>query len=167
MGSVFGFSFSSPAAESDLPAAVWARLDEGLAMCREEQWQSGLAVLGALLESEHRSALPGIFYSTLGYGLARFEKRYRDGIKLCEHGVKRQFYEAENYYNLARARLLLDDRSRAVRVLQKGLRMDPRHAGLLRLRRELGVRKQPVLRFLSRSNPLNRALGRLRALMAG
>jgi hypothetical protein len=43
-----------------------------------------------------------------------------------------------------------------------GLAVDNRHPGLLELRRRLGVRQPPVLRFLSRSHPLNVWLGRAR-----
>jgi len=56
--------------------------------------------------------LPGLFYSYLGFGVARFDRRVREGLTLCEHAVKREFYQPENYLNLARTHLLAGNRER-------------------------------------------------------
>ena len=127
----------------------------------------GLAFLGQIAESERSSALPGLFYSFLGYGIALRQRRVQEGLKLCQHSVKIQFYEPENYVNLARTYLLAGDRPAAVRAVLGGLKVDRQHRELLRLHRELGIRAQPVLPFLSRSNPLNQLLGRLRHAWRG
>lgn len=147
---------------SALPAEVTAKLEQGLALCRGGEWEEGMVVLGRLSESDSSGELPGILYSYLGYAVARCQKRYRDGIKLCEHGIKKQFYEPDNYYNLARTRLLVEDRRRALQAIHRGLKVNSRHRGLLELRQELGRRRPPVLPFLSRNNPLNVLLGKMR-----
>jgi hypothetical protein len=46
-----------------------------------------------------------------------------------------------------------------------GLKVEPDHGQLLELQHELGLRKRPVLSFLSRSNPINSLLGRIRHLV--
>lgn len=140
---------------------VSAILRQGIQACREGDWETGLSLLGGLADRNVQD-LPGLFYSWLGYGIALQEKRYRDGLRLCEHAVKKQFYEADNFFNLARTRMLLDDRPKAVEAIYRGLRLSPRHRGLRKLERNLGRRNRPVLPFLSRSNPLNRFLGKLR-----
>lgn len=145
---------------------VSATLERGIRACREGDWEEGLALLGGLADRNIQD-LPGLFYSWLGYGIALHEKRYRDGLRLCEHAVKKQFYEADNFYNLARTRMLLDDRPKAVDAVRQGLRLHPRHRGLRKLERTLGRRNRPVLPFLSRSNPLNRLLGKLRHDLRG
>lgn len=151
---------TTPGAEPDA-IDVSATLQQGIHACRAGDWEKGLSLLGGLADRNIQD-LPGLFYSWLGYGIALHEKRYRDGLRLCEHAVKKQFYEADNFYNLARTRMLLDDRPKAVEAMRQGLRLNSRHRGLRKLERSLGRRSRPVLPFLSRSHPINRFLGKLR-----
>ena len=137
-------------------------LRRGIDRCRRGDWETGLAFLGRVAEADRSSALPGLFYSYLGYGIALRQKRVQEGLKLCQHSVKVQFYEPENYVNLARTYLLAKDRPGAVRAVLEGLKVIRHHPTLLQLHKELGIRAQPVLPFLGRSNPLNQLLGRLR-----
>ncbi len=142
-------------------------LRRGIERCRRGDWETGLAFLGRVAEAERSSALPGLFYSYLGYGIALRQRRVQEGLKLCRHSVKVQFYEPENYVNLARTCLLAGDRPAAVRAVLDGLKVDRQHPALLGLHRELGIRAQPLLPFLSRSNPLNQLLGRIRHAWRG
>lgn len=143
-------------------------LGRALAYCRQGDWDNGLMYLGRVAESgQPGSALPGLFYSYLGYGIARCQGKILEGIKLCEHAIKVEFYESENYFNLARTCLLAKDRAGAVRAVQGGLKIDPQNLDLLALYRDLGIRQGPVLRFLSRRNPFNLLLGRIRAAFRG
>ena len=158
---------SPMASESTDAQAVAAK---GLALCRAGDWDRGLQLLGAAAEGRGAGSgaeLPGIVYSYLGYGLARYQRRSRDGIKLCEHAVKIQYYEPENHMNLARTLMLTSDRRGAVASIARGLKLDPNHRGLKELRIEIGVRRRPVLPFLSRTNPINVFLGRLRHGLRG
>jgi len=146
--------------ESYDPGAVAAK---GVALCREDDWDRGLQLLSKVAEQRSEGQeLPGTVYSYLGYGVARYQRRIRDGLKLCEHAVKIQYYEPENHMNLARVQLLMDDRRGAVTSIARGLKLDPNNRGLKDLRFDIGVRKRPILPFLSRTNPLNVLLGRLR-----
>jgi hypothetical protein len=86
-------------------------------------------------------------------------------LKLCQHAVKMEFYQAENYLNLARTLLLAGHRRPAVRAVADGLKVEPDNGQLLELQHEIGLRKRPVLSFLSRSNPINSLLGRIRHLL--
>ena len=138
-------------------------VDRGIELCRRGDWERGLVYLGRVAQSGERSSkLSGLFYSYLGYGLARTQGRIDEGLRLCHHAVKAEFYQPENYLNLARTHLLAKNRRAAVRALADGLKIDPNSTGLLTLKRELGVRRSPVLPFLSRTNPLNVFLGSLR-----
>lgn len=141
---------------------------KGLALCREGDWDRGLQLLGAAAEGRQGAAeLPGLVYSYLGYGIAQHQRRVKDGLKLCEHAVKIQYYEPDNHLNLARVQLMLHDRKGAVASIARGLKLDPNHRGLKDLRVEIGVRKRPVVPFLSRGNPVNVLLGRLRRAFTG
>lgn len=135
-------------------------LERGLAACRSGDWNRGLTDLGRLADLQ--TELPAVFYSYLGYGVALREKRIRDGIRLCEHAVKLEFYQPENYFNLARTYLLADNRRKAFEAVSKGLQMDRGNRQLRGLLQEMGARRRPVIPFLSRDNPVNRFLGRIR-----
>ena len=137
-------------------------LERGLDHCRRDEWDKGLRFLGMLVESPDRSRLPGLYYSFLGYGIARVEGRVAEGVKLCQHAIKLEFYQPENYLNLARTQLLAKNRKDAIEAIRRGLAIVPNYVELQALARELGVRRAPVIRFLSRDNPLNRLLGWLR-----
>lgn len=139
-----------------------ASLEQGLAHCRRGEWERGLRHLSALAQDDHTGQMPGRFYSYLGYAMALCHGRLHEGTRLCEHAVKVEFYQPENYLNLARVRMLAGHRRAAVRAVSRGLAVDGSHKGLRRLRRELGVRRRPVLPFLDRSNPLNVLFGQLR-----
>lgn len=120
-------------------------------------------MLAKAAESDDRSSEgPSLMYSYLGYGIARYKGRPRDGVALCEHAVKIEFFQPDNQFNLARTYLLVGNREKAVAALRRGLKLDPDHGGLRALATQMGQRRRPVLRFLSRDHALNRFLGRLR-----
>jgi len=95
------------------------------------------------------------------------QQRIQEGMRLCQHAIKIEFYQVENYLNLARTCMLGNYRRAAVRAVADGLKVDPENRALLEIRKELGLRRSPVLPFLSRSNPFNTLLGRLRHLLRG
>lgn len=148
-------------------AAVIDSLNHGIECCRRGDWTEGLRHLAWVAEQEGGApGLPGLFYSYLGYGIALREQRIDEGLKLCRHSIKLEFYQTENYLNLARTCLLAQDRAGAVRAVRDGLKVDS-HPELLVLQKELGVRDPPVLPFLGRSNFLNQLLGRIRHAWRG
>ena len=135
----------------------------GIECCRRGDWNEGLRYLGKIAEEKEQAPdLPGLFYSYLGYGIALCQQRVPEGLKLCQHSIKVEFYQAENYLNLARTCLLAEDRKGAVKAVRGGLKVEPQHPELLVLYRELGIRSLPVLPFLDRRNPVNQLLGRIR-----
>jgi hypothetical protein len=134
-------------------------------LCRRDEWTKALPLLKQVWESG-RTGLPPLFYSYLGHAVARVERRVQDGLQLCQQAVKVEFYQPDNYLNLARTQVLAHDKAGAVKSLQKGLKLDPKHRGLLALQNEIGVRKRPIIPFLSRGNLINRLLGNLRHLFS-
>jgi hypothetical protein len=151
---------TSPPAETGTPRAA---AEAAIEICRAGDWGRGLTILADLVKdrglSEH---IPGVAYSFLGYGIARYQKQVKEGLRLCQHAVKTQFYHPDCHLNLARVQILAKNRKGAVHAIAQGLALDPRNSGLRALQNEIGIRKRPVLGFLSRSNPVNRTLGRLR-----
>lgn len=143
-----------------------AEAEQGIALCRQGDWAEGLPRLRRAARAEEtrvlRGELPPLFYSYYGLGIAQYDRKIREGKELCERAAAKAFFQPEAYLNLALVAVLDSDRSIAVGAVQRGLSIDPDHPRLLRLAEKLGVRRRPVLPFLSRDNLLNRILGRWR-----
>lgn len=143
-----------------------AEAEEGIALCRRGDWEEGLPRLRRVVRAEETGLLvgspPSLFYSYFGLGIARYERKIREGKRMCEKAAAQAFFQPEAYLNLALVSMLDSDRRQAVAALKKGLAIDPDHSRLQRLARRLGVRRDPVIPFLSRDNILNRILGRWR-----
>ena len=143
---------------------LMALCDRGLERCRSGNWKEGLVDLSWLIQSNKiRAGMPSTAYSYLGFGMAKYHKKVADGVRLCRYAIKIEFYQTENYINLAKT-CMLNPRYRreAFEAVRDGLKIDPDNRELHNLQSALGRRKAPVLPFLSRSNPINKMLGSLR-----
>jgi len=100
--------------------------------------------------------------SWYGVTLVLVERNITLGISLCDEALRPVPNDPELLLNLARVHLALKQRQRAARAIARGLLAWPDHPALLAARDALGTRRPPVIPFLSRDNPLNRVLGRLR-----
>jgi Tfp pilus assembly protein PilF len=65
------------------------------------------------------------------------------------------------YLNLGRACAAAGRKKEAVDAYTKGLKHDKSHPELRKEMKALGIRKQPPVPFLSRSNPINKYLGKV------
>lgn len=140
-------------------------LEAGVELCQEGDWKRGLDILWKIARKPgSRNKLPARFYSYTGLGTAEFHKNLDEGLRLCRYALKLDRASAESYLNLARVYDLRNDRRRTVKALERGLRLKPRDRDLLVFRKEIGYRRPPVIRFLSRDNPLNVWLGKKRYL---
>lgn len=144
-----------------------AACERGLDLCRFGNYKEGLAELASLGDLTRVKGIPSAYFSYLGYALAKQRNQVQQGIKLCKHAIKLEFFQTENYINLARTCLLSEKyRREAWDAVREGLRIDPESPELLALQKQLGSRRPPVLTFLGRSNPVNRLLGSLRHLLS-
>lgn len=136
----------------------------GVELCRQEQWSEGIQALAEVFNSAQRPSgeLPGVYLSYLGYGIARYHNQKKEGLALCEQAVKLEFYQVDSFFNLARTAALVGERRKAIKAIERALKLDPEHKPSLELLAELGRRRSPFLRFLPREHALNRWLGRLR-----
>lgn len=140
----------------------------GIELCRQDDWKEGMYWLSLAAGASLRPGdLPAVYYAYLGYGLARFQNKRVEGLRLCKRAVALEFYQPDSYLFLARAHLLCNDRRAAHDVVQRGLEIDPGNDALLKLEREFGFRRMPVVRFLSRTNFINQILGRIRHRVMG
>lgn len=76
------------------------------------------------------------------HGLSRVFMGDRNGVKLCRKAAIGETGDVEVYYNLAMAEHRLKFNESAMMALRRGLNIDPEHAGLQRLKRELSRRER-------------------------
>jgi tetratricopeptide (TPR) repeat protein len=123
-----------------------------------------LALFEAALELEKKlgQGRPQARYlSYYGLCLAREGGNLQEGIKFCREAITLEFFNADLFWNLGRALLAAGRKKEAHLTFLKGLRLQRGHSGITSELLRLGIRRKPVLPFLSRSNPLNVVLGRL------
>jgi tetratricopeptide (TPR) repeat protein len=142
---------------------------KGLQAVTRGEYLEALAYFEASMQLGQRGsagAPPMKYLSYYGLCLAMASERVREAQEICENAVRAEFYNPELYLNLGKVYLKAGRRRPAFGAFVRGLRLNPRHAGLIRELRRLGLRLRPVLGFLDRRNPLNRLLGRARASLS-
>ncbi len=115
----------------------------------------------AFERAHRRDPRDPIYMSWYGLTLVMVERNSNLGVSLLDQAL-RGGPSPELLLNSARAHLALNQRERAVRAISRGLELFPDDPRLAAAKAALGWRARPVLPFLSRNNPLNRVLGRLR-----
>ena len=148
--------------KSDLSKNSFGR---GLGEVGRGSYLEALAYFEAAMRIEIRSGAraPVKYLSYYGLCLAMVSNRLRVAQRICEGTVRAEFFDPDLHLNLGKVYSRLGDRRSAFDAFLRGLRLNPRHAGLVRAVRGMGIRKPPIVGFLSRANPLNRVLGQLRA----
>ena len=151
-------------------SAQVGNVGEGDAVARAA-WDEGLAAFAArdlagahaAFERAHRRApRDPAFMSWYGLTLVLVERNSNLGVSLVDQALRAAGPSPELLLNSARVHLALNQRERAIRAIARGLEAFPDDARLLAARDAMGTRSDPVISFLSRKNPLNRLLGRLR-----
>ena len=122
-------------------SAVEQLLDSGLST--RELPPRVLAAYGASMAAENR-------------------ERAAEALTLARAAQKSAPWDPEITLACARVLVQTGAKDQALVVLGKGLRSDPGHEGMLRLRASLGYRMSPVLPLLPRASLINRLLGRIR-----
>lgn len=99
-------------------------------------------------------------YYGLCVGLA--QRDFDRAVEICRASAKQEFFNPEQYLNLARLYLAFGFKSEGIRFLRRGQMIDPDHRGIQTEFVNLGRRVRPVLGFLPRKHVVNRCLGFLR-----
>ncbi len=102
------------------------------------------------------------YRSYFGLCLGLAERRFDRALDLCRSAAKEEFFNPALYHNLARVHLAFGFKAEGIRYLRRGLMIDPENAPIAADLQVLGIRRSPLLRFLSRRHALNRWLGALR-----
>ena len=136
-------------------------IQAGISAVQEEDFLKGLNLLAEGYSGQVESVLPdGLSY--YGLCLALVQKKFKPAIELCRKSIELQFYNPAHYSNLSRVYVAAENRKRAIEAVEQGLKIFPDDDLLLAVRAELGIRSRPAVPFLSRTNSLNRAIGRTR-----
>ncbi|MEE8574882.1 MAG: hypothetical protein V3T30_05665 [Thermodesulfobacteriota bacterium] len=113
----------------------------------------------AIFEKDHEYKRYPDAMSAYALCLAAVDKDYECAKTLCLNALKHDLYNSEIYLNLGKIFLVGNNKALAIRAFRKGLGIDDTHVGLIKLACSLGIRRVPVLPFLSRRNAVNRVLG--------
>lgn len=132
-------------------------LEKGITLTQDGEYKEALKVLEEDLRFTENPAIMS-YYALC---LAVVEKKYDQAISLCLMAVEREFYNPDIYLNLGRVYMENGQRAVAIKAFKKGLRIDNRHPGLMREIKEMGIRRRPIISFLSRRNFVNKCLGGL------
>lgn len=138
---------------------------KGLDAVASGRFLEALAYFEAAIQIETRAGvrmpMPYLSYYGLSLAMATGNK-VNEAREICERAVRTEFFNPDLYLNLARVCVRTGDRQAAFNALVGGLKLNPRHAGLIREIRHMGLRRQPMLPFFDRASTVNRMLGRLR-----
>jgi Flp pilus assembly protein TadD len=107
------------------------------------------------------------YLSYTGLLAALSEKRFGDAETLCREALGMRCNHAQLYLNLAEVYHQAGRTGDAIDTLEKGLVSAGRDFRIRRALEKIGVRRSPVVTFLHRSHPVNRALGRWRHRLTG
>jgi tetratricopeptide (TPR) repeat protein len=148
-------------ADSRLDDDTRALFERGVSLIGEDDPDTAL---DCLRQAHDRHPDHARLRSYLGLALARSEHAdFEQARVLCESAAKQEFFNPEHYRNLALVYLRFGRRSEALRYLRRGQMIDPGDESILDLMASLGRRRLPILPFLPRRHPINRALGNARS----
>jgi tetratricopeptide (TPR) repeat protein len=148
--------------------AMREKIQEAVAWTRSERYEEAIGVFEKYLpklfsdgdiQDKRFAAAAFSFY---GLCVAMVKHKYAEALKYCNVSVKANFMDPEHRVNLAMVYLERNDRKNAVRNLEAGLRLQPSNKRIQQIFAEIGRRKPVTFPFLSRRNPINVWLGRLR-----
>ena len=142
------------------------RFQEGMRHLACGRATEALPFIGAAIELQEHRVSGGLgqalylSYQGLCLGLGRTDAY--GGLRHCRRAAEVDPINPEIWWNLGRVALMVGRRGEAHRAFHKGLRVSPGHPSLSRCLRRMGRRRAPMLSFVSRGNPINVLLGRLR-----
>ena len=100
--------------------------------------------------------------SYYAYCIARIRKQHRQAIEMGERAIKERPDDPAHWANLTEILLMANRRVKAINTIDEALKRFPRTKLLQDLRTRIGTRRNPVIPFLDRSNPINMILGHIR-----
>jgi len=125
-----------------------------------------MAMFEAAIEIERRRGsvrLQPRYVSFYGLCLALERDAVGEALRCCREAMTIEPFNPDLRCNFGRVLMRAGRRREAFRNFSQGLILQSDHKGIRRALNAMGARRRPALPFLSRTNPLNRLLGRLRS----
>ena len=146
----------APARQVRSPGEAQRLYEEARSGLRERQEAEAFELLQEVLwhDPEHAEAL-----SWFGLYVAKLHGQNTEALELCHKALELSPSNAEVRTNLGRVQRLSGDNAAAHRTFLGAYRQDPRNPGPATELARMGVRRRPVLTFLSREHWCNRILG--------
>ncbi|MFA6956444.1 MAG: hypothetical protein WC538_11285 [Thermoanaerobaculia bacterium] len=142
---------------------IFAMIKAGVAYVERGDYKQGFASLNAVYGRSGELPPPPDGLSHYGLCVAILERQTRKGAALCRTAINHQFFNSAHFVNLVRLYIIRGNRKAAVETLHEGLTRLPNDRALLTVQDEIGHREEPIVGFLHRDNPINEALGKMRA----
>ena len=101
------------------------------------------------------------YLSYYGLILALADDNFQDAVNFCRAAILRAAYEPEFYLNLSKVYARAGQRKKALETLLEGLSFNKNNVSLKMEMKRMGMRRKPILPFLSRNHILNKSLGEL------
>lgn len=101
-----------------------------------------------------------LYCSNLAICLAKEKKEFKKAISLCNEAIKKDPKNALHFLHLGRIHLMANQKRDAIRIFNLGLRFGENREIIAELNK-FEMRRQPLIPFLARENPVNRFLGKL------
>jgi tetratricopeptide (TPR) repeat protein len=121
------------------------------------------AALHVIEEGLEKFPSDPLLLSFNGFLLAYVEKKFANGIRVCEDAVRKLNGSSRDrgvmYLNLGKAYVAANRKVEAVEAFRKGLEADSGNRDIQWELKKLGTRRKPVVPFLKRGNRLNKYLG--------
>lgn len=97
-------------------------------------------------------------WSYLAFCLAKERRQFEHAIQLCQEAIRKDPHSPDHYLNLGRIHHLSGRTNEAIHVFRQGL-LYGANIHIEAELRKIGLRKPPVVSFLSRDHPINKYLG--------
>ena len=114
---------------------------------KRKQWKTAARHFAAAERMSGRNDIHQFLYRSY-HGLSLVNCGDFSGLNLCRNAAGMETIDADVFLNLALAELRMKHRKRACNAVSLGLDIDPRHSGLQKLRRSMGMRRRPCVPFL-------------------
>ena len=135
---------------------------KGLVAYGSRDYESAADLFHRALDIDRRQDIhrPDMRYlSFYGLSLAQAGLSTQMALQACRKAARQQPDSPVLYLNLGRVYLLLGRRDAARKTFEDGLKLAPRHESLRKELAPIDRRNKPIVPALSRSNPVNYALG--------
>lgn len=134
------------------------RLDKGLELLKGGRSEEAVECFEAIVAG---GGFDPLAMCCLGLAMARAGKNMTTAEHYCLKAIEKKPYTGEFYRSLAEVYFIDGRKAEAIQTLEKGLKYDAKNKELYAEMKKYGIRRRPPIPFLSRSNFLNKKIGKL------